>query len=221
MLKDWWAALLDIIYPPRCPVCRRPVDRGGAWCPVCLAANLAERELNLAGRRIAFLASCCVLCDYAGGVKKLIHALKFRGDSHAAASLAWLLAARLDARRFAAVQAVVPVPLHPGRRAERGYDQTALIFRAWAERQGWPWHDALARTRPTAPQWELAPAARRRNIRGAFAVTSPHLIAGKTILLVDDIVTTGITMSECAKMLKRVGAAKVIGLALASSDYGR
>jgi ComF family protein len=219
MLKDWWTALLDIIYPPRCPVCRRPVTAGGAWCPACLAEALAERELNLAGRRIAFLASCRVLCDYAGGVKKLIHALKFRGDSHAAAHLAWLLAARLDARRLASVQAVVPVPLHPGRLAERGYDQTALIFRSWAARQGWPWLEALARTRPTAPQWELAPAERRKNIRGAFAVTRPDLIKGKTILLVDDIVTTGITMSECAKVLKRAGAAKVIGLAIASSDY--
>ncbi len=221
MLKDWWTALLDIIYPPRCPICRRPVERGGAWCPACLAAAIAERELNLVGRRIAFLASCRVLCDYAGGVKKLIHALKFRGDSRAASSLAWLLATRLDCGRLAAIQAVVPVPLHPGRLAERGYNQTALIFRAWAERQGWPWHEALARTRPTAPQWELAAAARRKNIRGAFAVTRPDLIQGKTILLVDDIVTTGITMSECAKVLKKGGAAKVIGLALASASYGR
>lgn len=221
MLSKWWAALLDLIYPPRCPVCRRPVDSHGAWCPVCLAAVLAQRDLNLPGRRIAFLAACRVLCDYAGGVKKLIHALKFRDQTRAADALAWLLAAKLDTRRLHGIQAVVPVPLHPGRRSERGYNQTELIFRRWAEARGWPWTEALVRTRPTQPQWELSPAERRRNIRGAFAVAHPDRIAGKTILLVDDIVTTGITMSECAKTLKKAGAARVIGLALAGGDYGR
>ncbi len=221
MLSKWWAAVLDLLYPPRCPACRRPVESNGAWCPVCLAQVLAEHELNLASRRIAFLASCRVLCDYSGGVKKLIHALKFRDDTQAAHALAWLLAANLDSRRLSAVEAVVPVPLHSGRRAERGYNQTELIFRRWAEERGWPWAEALARTRPTQPQWELAPAARRRNIRGAFAVTRPELISGKTLLLVDDIVTTGITMSECAKMLKKSGAKRVIGLALAGGRYGR
>jgi len=221
VLSRWWAAILDLVYPPRCPACRRPVAEHGAWCPVCLAAAIAERELNLVGRRIPFLDSCRVLCDYAGAVKKLIHILKFRGDTRPAAALTWLLAAKLDSRRLAGVQAVVPVPLHPARRAERGYNQTDLLFRRWAEQQGWPWAEALARARTTQPQWELTPTARRRNIRGAFAVTRPELIRGKTVLLVDDIVTTGITMSECAKMLKRAGAARVLGLALAGGDTGR
>lgn len=219
MLSKWWAALLDLVYPPRCPVCRRPVESHRAWCSVCHAEVSHERELNLAGRRIAFLASCRVLCDYAGGVKKLIHALKFRGDTRPAPALAWLLSAKLDCRRLTGVQAVVPVPLHPGRRAERGYNQTELIFRRWAEEQGWPWVEALVRIRPTQPQWELSPSARRRNIRGAFAVTRPDLIRGKTILLVDDIVTTGITMSECAKMLRRGGAVKVHALALSGGAW--
>ncbi len=219
MLSDWWAALLDIIYPPRCPVCRRPVDAHGAWCPVCLAPVLAGHELNLAGRRLAALASCRVLCDYTAGVKTLLHLLKFRGSTRAAASLAWLLAARPEGLRPEGIQAVVPVPLHSGRLAERGYNQTELIFRSWSERQGWPWLDTLVRTRPTTPQWELTPAARRRNVRGAFALACPETVRGKTILLVDDIVTTGATMNECAKVLRRGGAAKVLGLALAGSPY--
>lgn len=219
MLSDWWAALLDIIYPPRCPACRRPVAVHGAWCPVCLAPVLAGHELNLAGRRLAALASCRVVCDYAAGVKTLLHQLKFRGNTRAAASLAWLLAARPGGLRLDGVQAVVPVPLHPDRLAERGYNQTELIFRRWSERQGWPWLDALSRTRPTAPQWELVPAERRRNVRGAFALTLPDAVRGKTILLVDDIVTTGATMNECAKVLRRGGAERVLGLALAAATW--
>ncbi|MDR7866321.1 MAG: ComF family protein [Sporomusaceae bacterium] len=221
MLTDWWAALLDIIYPPRCPVCRRPVAVHGAWCPACLAPVLAGHELNLVGRRLAALASCRVVCDYAAGVKTLLHRLKFRGGARAAVPLAWLLAARPDGLRLGGIQAVVPVPLHPGRLAERGYNQTELIFRRWAEQQGWPWCEALIRTRPTAPQWELPPAERRRNVRGAFALARPEAVRGKTILLVDDIVTTGATINECAKVLRRGGAAKIHALALAGGDYGR
>ncbi len=173
------------------------------------------------GRRLAALASCQVLCDYTAGVKTLLHQLKFRGSPRAAASLAWLLTARPNDLRQGGIQAVVPVPLHPARLAERGYNQTERIFRRWSERQGWPWLDALARTRLTAPQWELPPAERRRNVRGAFALTRPEAIRGKIILLVDDIVTTGATMNECAKVLRRGGAAKVHALALAGGDYGR
>ncbi len=219
MLKSWWSALLDLVYPPRCPVCQRPVEAHGAWCPICLAPVLARHELNLAARRLAALASCAVLCDYTAGVKTLLHKLKFRGDTRAAVSLAWLLTERLAGRPRGAIEAVVPVPLHPDRLAERGYNQTELIFRPWCERQGWPWREALARTRPTDPQWELSPAERRRNVRGAFALASPETIRGKSVLLVDDIITTGATMNECAKVLKRGGAARVLGFALAGSPF--
>jgi predicted amidophosphoribosyltransferase len=92
-----------------------------------------------------------------------------------------------------------------------------LIFRQWAKTRGWAWQeDVLTRLQPTMPQYELDLAARRRNIKGAFQVTRREIVQGKRILLVDDIVTTGATMQECAVVLKRAGAAAVYGLALAS-----
>jgi len=81
---------------------------------------------------------------------------------------------------------------------------------------GWPWEEVLARIRATEPQWELTPGERRKNIKGAFGSTRPELIRDKNILLVDDIFTTGITLNECARVLKKAGARKVFGLALAS-----
>jgi ComF family protein len=216
VLSDWWAAFLDLIYPPRCPVCRAAVDRQGTFCRPCLAAVLAPREIAVAARRLKSLDSCRVLCEYTAGIKQLIRDLKFRKAGRRAVPLGRLLEQQLDSCGFAGIDVVVPVPLHAARLAERGYNQTELIFRRWSESRGWPWLDVLERVRPTVPQWELDLAARRQNIKGAFRVTRPEVLPGKNILLVDDILTTGLTLNECAKVLKKSGAAKVAALTLAS-----
>jgi len=216
VLKDWWEALVDLVYPPRCPGCSGDVDSHGMLCPVCLADVLCQREINVVDRRLKWLDSCLIVCEYRGAVRKLIHEIKFRRVSRFASHLSRLLTERFEADRIVGIDVVVPVPLHSVRLAERGYNQTELIFHSWAEGRGWFWLETLERVRPTTPQWELDLAARRKNIKGAFVVTRPELVHGKTILLVDDILTSGITLNECAKMLKKSGAKKVFGLALAS-----
>ena len=108
-------------------------------------------------------------------------------------------------------------PLSASRRAERGYNQVALIFDSWCRRQGLVWlDDCLARRRPTSPQWELDRRERRENIKDAFIVNAPKYIRNHSILLVDDIVTTGRTLDECAAVLRQAGAASVSALALAN-----
>lgn len=216
MLASWWSALLDLIYPPRCPVCRATVASHGLLCLSCMASVVAPREINVAERRLAALNGCLALCDYAGGVRQLIHKVKFHKEPGASIYLSRLLADRLDAGKFAEVDAVVPVPLHASRQAERGFNQTELIFRNWAEEKGWPWLEVLQRVKATTPQWELNLALRSKNIKGAFVVTRPEWVQGKVLLVVDDILTSGFTLNEAAKMLKRAGAEKVLGLALAS-----
>lgn len=215
MLKSWWAAFLDLLYPPKCPVCRTPVQQHGAWCQPCLAQVIAWREINVAGRRLSALDSCWALCEYSAGAKRVLQQLKYRRASEYAVYCQWLLT-RLDAGRLPRIDVVVPVPLHAARQAERGFNQAELIFRRWAGQRGWPWEEALTRTRATAPQWELAPGERRKNIKGAFCLTRPEVIRNQTVLLVDDILTTGMTLNECARVLKKGGAGKVFGLALAS-----
>ncbi len=217
MLKDWWTALLDIIYPPKCPVCRINVTVHGSWCPKCLAIVFVPREINLAGHHLKALDSCRVVCEYAGGVRRLIHDMKFREAGHYAAYLTWLVDRGVDPKAFSGIDLVIPVPLHARRLAERGYNQTERIFGKWAEQQGLNWADnVLVRVRPTMPQWELQLSARRKNIKGAFGIMRPEAIKGKNILLVDDIFTSGTTMEECARQLKQAGAVRVDGLALAS-----
>lgn len=215
MLGGWWEALLDLVFPPACPVCRQAVDKHGALCRKCLAAVLLPRRLNVAVRRLAALDGCWVLCEYTAGIRLMIHNVKFHQADQLAVHFGTLLAERLEETAYRDVDAVVPVPLHASRLAERGYNQTELIFRKWANDHGLIWLEALDRVRATSPQWELEPAGRRKNVKGAFEVTRPDRISGKNILLVDDIVTTGATLHECAKMLKRSGAVTVTGLALA------
>jgi len=114
--------------------------------------------------------------------------------------------------------AVVPVPLHWRKRWSRGFNQSELLARLIARKRGIPVWNALRRKRATAIQAGLANAGRRRNVAGAFAVRGGHALAGKRILLIDDVMTTGATAGACASALKRGGAGSVSLLTLARVD---
>jgi ComF family protein len=115
--------------------------------------------------------------------------------------------------------ALVPIPLHPARRAWRGYDQALLLARDASARWGVPVVEALSRTRDQEPQARLDPERRRANMRGAFRVVHPAAVDGRPILLVDDVATTGSTLLEAALALEDAGAAWI--LSLAASHGGR
>lgn len=215
MLTEWLQAALAILFPPRCPVCRQWADNRG-WCRQCIAKTARARQIALALHKLAWLDEVVVVTEYTGVVQRLIRDMKFRRLTRQAAKLGHLLEYAVASDQYADIAMVVPVPLHADRHRERGFNQTALIFEPWAAQRGLAWRDVLARTRATRPQWELTLTERRQNIKGAFMVTRPELITGKQILLVDDIFTSGLTMDECARVLKRAGAIGVKGLALAS-----
>lgn len=117
----------------------------------------------------------------------------------------------------AAADLVAPVPLHPRRLRERGFNQAVLLARSFPEA---PFsRDALTRLRPTRPQTGLSPPERRDNVKGAFAVTRPALVDGRHVCLVDDVYTTGATVRECARALKKAGASAVTVLTVARVRY--
>lgn len=217
-MKKLWIAWLDLVYPPKCPACRGPVDEQGAWCARCLHV-ISRQPLAAAvqARQLRALDDCLILYEYAYGLKRLLHDMKFRRDERQVAALGWLLTKALTGKTLPAYERVVPVPLAAGRLKERGYNQTERIFGPWCQ-AAFPgaWRtDLLVRRRDTLPQWELSLTERRRNVKGAFSVTRLQEVKDRHILLVDDIFTSGATMDACAQALKRAGAVRVNGLALA------
>jgi ComF family protein len=155
--------------------------------------------------------------SYEGGLRDLIHLLKYEHVRPAASVLGRMLAEAIEKLVPAFGERalmVVPVPLHSSKLRQRGFNHAELIVRAALKLKpaGREWllqPHALQRCRPTASQTGLTPHQRRDNMRGAFAVTRADELKSREILLVDDVLTTGTTASECARVLRRAGAARI------------
>src|SRR5262249_57028474 len=145
---------------------------------------------------------------YEGSLRVLLHELKYRGRRRLAHRLAETLLDEPAARVvLEGADAIVPVPLHPERRRERGFNQAELISAALSRRTGIALvASALVRRKDTAPQTGLSAAARRGHVRGAFAVRRRPQVAGRRLVLVDDVLTTGATAEACAHALREAGA---------------
>jgi ComF family protein len=239
-LARWLDPLLDLVFPAVCPVCATRSDDAvhrpfcapcwaslpvglGPGCPVC-----GEPFPGLAGalpceacrRRPPPYAFARAVAAYKDGMREAIHAMKYGGRAVVATPLGRLLAEAapdaLPAPPAEWAEALVPVPLHPTRLAERGFNQAELLAAPCAARWRVPvLGRALVRTRATPPQTDLDAAARRANVRDAFRVPRAAAIAGRRLLLVDDVLTTGATAGAAAGALRAAGAAAVGVLALA------
>jgi ComF family protein len=200
------AATLRPLPPPWCVSCGQPVADAGPPAPRCRACR--DRPLPLRGVRSAAALE--------GPLRRAVHRLKYRGRSGAARVLAELLvppAAEL-VPAAGAPPLVLPVPLFPARERERGYNQAALLARPLAGRLGLPCRtDLLRRRRATAPQVGLSRAQRFENVRGAF-VAGPE-VAGREVLLVDDVTTTGSTLGSAAAACLAAGARAARAVTLA------
>ena len=150
-----------------------------------------------------------------------IHELKYAQRSHLAGSLGALLASFAQ-NWIGGLKGylIMPVPLHPRRLRARGFNQSLLLARGVASKTGAELDFlSLRRRKFTRPQTELSSEERKRNVRKAFEVVNPEAVKGRTILLVDDVATTGSTLNECAKALKRAGADSVLrGVAIHRRD---
>ncbi len=203
-------SLLELFYPRRGACCGRILDKTveGETCPACAAAL----PLTRGGWRTKgeFFNFCASPLYYEGPAKEAIHRLKFRGRSAAAKPLGLLLADCIR-EHCGDWDLICCVPLSLRRERERGYCQAGLIAAAAAEALGREFLPVLKKTRHTPANSGLGgTAARKANVSGAYAVTRPEAVSGRTVLLIDDVITTGATLSECARVLRMAGANHVI-----------
>lgn len=214
---------LALALPQRCPGCAGAVATGRLLCGACEAAipivsiAVCARCLARGGEGTA----CARHADaevwpawvYDERASRVVHALKYEGRTRLAPHLARVMARALPARP--AIGLVVPMPLHPARRRERGGNQAEALALALSARVGAPCvPGALVRVRATPPQARLDPDARRANVKDAFQAPHPEWVRGRTVLLVDDVITTGATFEAALGALRRHGA-RAVGAALA------
>ena len=218
MIRGVYAAILDFLFPARCPECGCYSDRQGQWCQTCLEKIIACRRLPVPVPAYGVLPQVDALARYQGSIKRLIHRFKYHGDDISLSYLQTFLQQAMQTLPVFSVDIVVPVPLYFVKEQQRGFNQTEKIFHPWAQTNGFLWQAVLVRKRPTLPQYELNRCQRQENMKDAFAVQDKGIIRGRDILLVDDIFTTGATMVSCAKILHEAGAKKIIGIVLASDS---
>jgi len=192
--------------PPRCASCSAALARGrGIFCAAC-SASVERYEAT--GDVVAF-------GQYGGALARAIQRFKFENSPYLSGPLGALLR---DACRRSRLRAeiVVPVPLHPRRLVQRGYNQSALLARHVADELAVPLAtDALCRVVDTLPQVQLPRESRRANVEGAFRIGRTGRVEGKTIALVDDVSTTGATIRACRHALLEVGATRVTSVVVA------
>ena len=232
--------LLNLIYPDRCFVCSAPLARRQD-CGICSACWNKALALKIKPPRCSscglpfqsfqdeseHLCGNCILHvpPYSGArsfgfytaeLSRLIQTLKFHGRRNTVELLAPLLAATLFANWSREdFDALVPVPLHPRRKRDRGYNQSELLARSLARQIQLACCEALVRVHPTAPQVGLTDSQRHENVRNAFRCRNAGQIAGKRILLIDDVMTTGATVASAAQALLDGGAMRVSVLTVA------
>lgn len=222
---------LDVVFPPSCIACRRSIDRAAGLCAACWRGmRFIERPYCerlglpfpqdfgpglLSPEALAHPPVCGrarAVAHYDDGpARRLVHALKYGDRLDLGRPMgAWM--ARAGAELLAEAEVIVPVPLHRMRLWRRQFNQAAVLAREVSRLSGVAWDPlALARVKPTASQVGMTRPQRVENVQGAFAVAPDRAcaVAGRRVLLVDDVLTTGSTLNAAARALSRAGAASV------------
>ena len=228
ILKNLWNSALDLIYPPDlyCICCGKIIDSTRTYrlCNECMdGIKWANERLCIKCGKLLSASNpgnICFNCrehphqfdrgytcaEYGTHERAMVFALKYHSRADIGVTIGEIMADRMlaeysisDLRRM--YDAVIPVPVHSSKKAIRGYNQAELLARACAEIMGFPFEETLEKFKRTKPQHKINAKERIKNVRGAFRLLDSKSVKGKHVLLIDDIITTGNTLGECAKVL--------------------
>ena len=210
--------MIKLLFPPKCVLCRKILLPGQKdLCGDCRLDAPVFRKEKI---KLSFIAGWAAVWYYKDNVRESLLRYKFGHHRSYAPSYARILAETLRQKGFDQVDLLVWVPISPLRQLRRGFDQVKVLAECLSRELDIPLVCALKKVRNTPPQSTLKFAAQRRaNVMGAFVVKNEAAIQGKRVLLVDDIITTGATVSECAKMLIMSGASEVFCGAVAAAAH--
>jgi len=214
----FFSSLLDLLFPPKCVFCGRILhDKEDALCDKCVES--LPYTLNGGKQEGDYYDYCISPLYYRGAVRRSLLRFKFRGASGYAGAYGKLIADCIREHPDIGYDIISWVPLSHKRERSRGYDQAMLLALATALELESVAVETLKKPHDVRAQSELGGAAERRiNISGAYIAADPELIEGKCVLLIDDIVTTGSTLDECASVLLSAGAERVICASLARGE---
>lgn len=212
-IREVFRFIADFLYPASCLLCGVSIPGEELLCPGCRTIT-EKRALAYPSpeRHIADVDDICVLLPYDSECRTLVHALKYHGRPSAGLFFGELIGEKLLSKlRTSDDIRIVPVPLHPAKMRSRGYNQSERIARGIASVTGLTIdEESIQRMRVTPTQTALDSEARAANVSGAFRFHGKAPLTGITVLLVDDVLTTGSTVMECAKALKEGGAEKIL-----------
>jgi len=230
LVKTLGTDLLDFIFPGYCYTCNLSLPSPDKYLcsrcleklpvlptPFCSFCKTFLNNLPIDHNCKTYLHSVYSLWTYAEGVETLIHKFKYEGKVGLGKRLGQFLAQQLSTQSFwTEIETIIPVPLHPSRKRERGYNQAEVLAQSIAGcTEVELVSDALRRCRNTKDQTRLSAVERKENVKDAFQVSERIDLTRMTIMLVDDVITTGATLNECAKTLKQNGAKEVYASTLA------
>ena len=207
--------LLEWLFPRKCILCRSIL--GKEETDLCRACRTDQPEYPFGRKKVPHISALTALWRYDGDVRKSIHRYKFGGARHYADAYGRLLAMRIS-RDLPTADVITWVPVSRKRRRARGYDQVELLAKAVGPELGIPVEPLLEKFRDNRANSGLkTPAERRANVLGVYKVIEPERLHGKRVLLLDDILTTGATAGEAARVLLTAGASEVHCAAVAAS----
>lgn len=221
ILKEYWSDFISLFYPDTCRACATTLIKSESWiCTNCLLDipksdfwldhNNPVNQLFWGKTKIVF-ASAFLLFSKGSKYRKLIHALKYKGDQETGIQLGYLYGLEISEKsNYPPIDCIIPVPLHPKKQKKRGYNQSDCIAKGLSDALKAPYHDQiLIRTVNTQTQTKKTKDERWKNVSGVFDVLNPEKIDHLHILLVDDVITTGSTIEQCAITLIEKSNCKV------------